>query len=247
MTSSKVKCRLCLEEVKLCNSHIVPEFFYEQQALYDEKHRFKVLSTKSDDSPKNHQKGIREKLLCKACEGKFSRWENYARRVIFGGRPSEISHHSRRGIECIIDYRRFKLFQLSILWRVGISTRKEFGEVALGEHEAVLRKMLMDERPGSTAEYGCAMLHTSAHPNITSNTIHCMGMAEVDGIKMVSLLLADCFWFFFLSRSALDSRQAALFLQETGHLRILKTEADPKSYIENLARKFFTANPKQFE
>jgi hypothetical protein len=37
-------CALCLQEVELRRSHIIPKFLYE--TLYDDKHRLQVLSIK---------------------------------------------------------------------------------------------------------------------------------------------------------------------------------------------------------
>ena len=47
-------CKLCLKEnVKLCESHIIPEFFYIP--LYDETHRYRILSTMKKHNPKFYQ------------------------------------------------------------------------------------------------------------------------------------------------------------------------------------------------
>ncbi len=56
-------CALCLEERKLKNSHIIPEFVYKALGVYDEKHRFGGFSTDPDDKVTTHQKGFREYLL----------------------------------------------------------------------------------------------------------------------------------------------------------------------------------------
>ena len=247
MTRKNIECRICLKQGNSCNSHIVPEFFYEQMNLYDEKHRFNVLSTEPDKHRSTEQKGIRERLLCKKCEGTFSAWEDHARRVLYGGECIEITTNDPKGIECTVDYAKFKLFQLSILWRVGISSRAGFSSVELGSHEGVLRKMLLDETPGNTEAYGCVILYSTKHTDITSNTIHCMGMSNVDGVDCIRLLLGGFFWLFFLSEIALDPRQKELFLQDTGHLRILKTDKDPNQYIESLALDLYRSNPDRFD
>lgn len=242
----KKECRLCLMQRDLCNSHIIPEFFYEQMNLYDKKHRFNVLSTGPEKHRPTEQKGIREKLLCKQCEGKFSVWEDHARRVLYGGECIEITTNDPKGIECSVDYAKFKLFQLSILWRVGISSHDGFSSVKLGAHEDILRRMLIDETPGNTEAYGCVILYSTKHTDITSNMIHCMGMSNVDGVDCIRLLLGGFFWLFFLSKSAIDPRQKELFLQESGHLRILKTDKDPNQYIERLALDLHCSNLQHF-
>lgn len=247
VTRKKDKCRLCLKPEILCNSHVLPEFFYEQMRLYDHKHRVNILSTEPGKHRSLAQKGIREKLLCEKCEGKLSQWEDHARRVLYGGECIEITTNEHNGIECTIDYAKLKLFQLSILWRVGISTHDGFSSVDLGEHEESLRTMLLEETPGNTETYGCVILYSSKHTDITSNMIHCMGMSDVDGVPCVRLLLGGFFWFFCLSQRAIDPRQEGLFLQQTGHLRILKTDKDPNQYVERLAKDLHSANRKRLD
>jgi len=243
---NEAKCHLCLQQRTLCNSHIIPEFFYEQMGLYDSKHRLKILSTSPEKHPPCAQKGIRERLLCEECEGKFSQWEGYARQALFGGTWIEINSSDARGIKCTVDYTKFKLFELSVVWRVGISTHQAFSSVSLGEHEDVLRRMLFTETPGNGEAYGCVLIHSSKYEAVTANMIHCMGTTDVDGVVCVRLILGGLFWFFFLSSTCIDPRQTGLFLQENGHLRILRTGERPNQYIEHLAKALFNADPKRF-
>ena len=241
------KCRLCLKEATLCNSHVIPEFIYEQLNLYDEKHRFNVLSTKSGNHPTFMQKGIREKLLCKLCEEKLSKWEKYARQSMYGGECIEVITINPGYFEFQIDYAKFKLFQLSILWRVGLSTNDAFASVKLGNHEDVLRRMLFEETPGSAETYGCVITYSTKHTNITSNTIDCLGMVNFKGILCVGLMLGSCFWLFFLSDVSVDFPQSELLFQENGHLRILVNNKDISGYIESLAKDIRNANPARFD
>lgn len=242
-----LECRLCLEQRDLCNSHVIPEFFYEQMNLYDKKHRLNILSTEPDKHRPTAQKGIHERLLCTKCEGKLSKWEDHARRVMYGGECINVTTDNSKCIECTVDYVKFKLFQLSILWRVGISNHAGFSTVILGKHEHVLRRMLLDEAPGATGAYGCIILYSTKNTEITSNMIHCMGMSNVRGVDCARLLLGGLFWLFFLSESAIDSSQKGLFLQDSGHLRILKTDKDPNQYIKRLMLDLHCADPHRFD
>jgi hypothetical protein len=40
------------------------------------------------------------------------------------------------------------MFHLSLLWRMSVSKHPYFKEVSLGPHEEVLRRMLLEARPG---------------------------------------------------------------------------------------------------
>jgi hypothetical protein len=68
-------CRLCGSDGPLCFSHVLPEFFYE--GTYDEGHRFVSVTDHPRHRPRIMQKGLREHLLCAACEGRLSRYETY--------------------------------------------------------------------------------------------------------------------------------------------------------------------------
>ena len=78
-----MKCALCNEDKKLSNSHIIPEFIYAHSGIYDDKHRYNVLSSDAEQSNKFEQKGVREKLLCKDCEAKLSDYETYAKTILY--------------------------------------------------------------------------------------------------------------------------------------------------------------------
>jgi hypothetical protein len=52
-----------------------------------------------------------------------------------------------------IDYQKFKLFHLSILFRTGVSTKPAFSQVVLGSHEEEIRRMLWNDDPGDDTHY----------------------------------------------------------------------------------------------
>jgi hypothetical protein len=72
-------CRICRQPSVLQNSHVIPEWGYRR--LYDDKHRMIALRSggRQPASADYMQKGIRERLLCKRCETRLSRYEKYAR------------------------------------------------------------------------------------------------------------------------------------------------------------------------
>src|SRR3546814_16606531 len=78
-------CALCLLPKPLQDSHIIPEFLYG--VMYDDKHRYNVLSLAPERRERIEQKGVREQLLCRDCEQKFSKLESYASLVLQGGAP----------------------------------------------------------------------------------------------------------------------------------------------------------------
>ncbi len=141
-----MSCKLCQNQADLRNSHVLPEFFYTR--LYDEKHRFMVISSDSERQERFLQQGLYEKMLCGNCEVKFSVYENYARGVIFGGVQVQSRPEPERLLLRDVDYKQFRLFLLSLLWRMGVSELEFFSAVSLGPYEEKIRLMLVTDDPG---------------------------------------------------------------------------------------------------
>ena len=141
------KCKLCLQNKKLCDSHIISEFLFKPG--YDEIHRINELKANTGNS--NYiQKGIREYLLCSDCENLISKWEDYSSILL---KKMEINEKKEAVYLKNINYKYFKLFHLSILWKASIAKGNEFCNVALGPHEEKLRKKLLNEDAGQSDIY----------------------------------------------------------------------------------------------
>ena len=123
-------CKFCGDACsELENSHILPEFLYKP--VYDEKHSALNISPNLGERDVPLQKGIREHLFCTRCEQHFSKnYENYAARKTSSlpstqhNKPGDIIYVSE------IDYQKFKLFQMSLLWRASVTSKREFSEVS---------------------------------------------------------------------------------------------------------------------
>ena len=145
-----MRCRLCGVEGELRSSHIVPELAFKP--LYDERHGA-VEHTISNGKSRIIRKGYRERLLCGDCESRVGRFETkFAERwVQQSPLPQPITASEYLIAE--IDYREFKLFHLSVLWRASVSARSEFRLVNLGPYEAILRSRLLAEDAGEAEDF----------------------------------------------------------------------------------------------
>jgi hypothetical protein len=131
---------------------VLPEFVWKP--IYDQKHRIEEV-TSLHKQMRILQKGLRERLLCPDCEQYLNdNYEKYFVDVWYekGLAPTNMAQ------DCVcvsgLDYARFKLFNLSILWRAGVSTLEQFKEVSLGKHEEILRSMIQNRDPGPEHQYG---------------------------------------------------------------------------------------------
>jgi hypothetical protein len=151
-----VNCALCQSNSSLLNSHILPEFFYTQ--LYDKIHRFQVVPIDPSESERSRQKGVHEKLLCGTCEQKFARWEKYAKEAFGDGSGIKIERNGKILKLSNLNYRMFRLFLLSLLWRMGVSKLDFFSLTNLGsKHHEILRQTLLNEDPLEPLQYPCLM------------------------------------------------------------------------------------------
>ena len=208
-------CKLCRKSAKLRRSHILPEFFYS--SVYDDLHRTMLIS--SSEKEKLIQKGVREYLLCQECETKLSRYEGYAVKVIQDIPNFEKDSSGFFVFSNNIDYRLFKLFQLSILWRGGVSSNQMFANINLGKHEEKIRLMLDKEDPGSVTDYGCFMVEIPEPQKI--HRIIMPPMPErLFGNNGYRFMIGNLFWYFIVTSHIIEDTLKIMLLQEDGLLSI---------------------------
>lgn len=149
-------CRLCKLNMPLCMSHIVPNFFWVDSGLKVCGGSFEVVCLSHPEHSNPHcQDGFKELLLCDACENKLGRYESYAKKILFGHQGLLTNRPSSPYLWKGLDYKSMKLFQISILWRMGVSSHAYYSHVNLGLHEEKMRSMLLSDDAGEPWEYGC--------------------------------------------------------------------------------------------
>ncbi len=207
-------CTLCRAPQQLKNSHIIPEFLYE--SLYDEIHRFHVLSIIPDQDNSLKQKGIREPLLCETCEQRFSVWERYASLALKGG--IEITHRREGNLVYVsgLNYEKFRLFQLSILWRASVSTLQFFENVRLGRHEEILRRLLLAQDSGNPSRYGCLMFGLKFENENFTQLIMPPERLKLSGHIAYRFIFGGFMWVFLVSSHGVLPPLSNAVLQQSG-------------------------------
>lgn len=231
-----MKCKLCMEEKELHNSHIIPEFLYK--TLYDEKHRFYEISTDKNIKNRHIQKGLRERLLCKECEQHFSKNERYASLVLNGGQkliafPEPPMVHFKS-----IHYAKFKLFALSILWRAGVSSDPVFSDVKLGCHENLLREMLLNELPGRQAQYPFLLVPVMHGGDVVESLIVPPEKTKVGEQPAYIFVFGGLMWVYIVSGHPPPKAVLDASISESGQLTMLPMQIKDIKYILNFAKKF---------
>ncbi len=100
-------CRLCEKERELCESHIIPKFIFD----WIKKTSATGYLRLAININQRLQDGTKEKILCKDCELKFSKYENYFAKEFFypyiNRTKSSFEHDAR-----------LQKFIISVSWRL---------------------------------------------------------------------------------------------------------------------------------
>lgn len=140
-------CRLCLAKKPLQQSHILPEFFWKDvyEKLPNGGRRVPKTVYEANAVPEltHYQRGLREELLCWDCEQKLGRWESYTKRMLLDKLPSI----PRSIFSVRLELRTLLLFQLSMLWRCGLTKYAGLALPVPPEVMEIFRCCLLNEAP----------------------------------------------------------------------------------------------------
>lgn len=227
-------CRLCLQEKELRHSHILPEFMH--QNLYDPSpKRFYSLNVnlnKSHNSKRRiEQKGIREYLLCGDCEVQLSKYENYAAETIYAknlGNKAYIVKANQTPDEQYFTYEYagfsysdFKLFQLSLLWRIIISQSFNTPDI---DNDIVekLRVAIHSQDPLEYDDFGCLLqVIKYKKGQIAKGFILDPFLTKNDTATVLNILIDGFMYSFYINSKELPKSKKEFFLKQDGTMVIL--------------------------
>lgn len=233
-------CRLCNQDRPLRKSHVFPEWLYKP--LYDEKHRFFVLSTDANRRRGTRPTGIYDKILCDECEKRLSQWEAYARDVFYG-MSLKLVEDNRKFVFSGVQYTPFKLFQMSLLWRASITSRPEMHRIDLGPHAERIRMMLFEDRPGEPHVYGTILMLPSLDQELMQQFIYppeCLP-TKLDSHSAYRTVFGGLFWLFIVSNHSGRLPHKEVFLSKEGRLPVFKVGEPALRFMQRLASDFFGA------
>ena len=185
------------------------------------------------------QTGIRQtgefeaNILCQDCDnGTLGKLERYASLILYDGYPKIIEHRKQLDgmtyTYCAeLDFAKFKLFLLSLLWRASISSRPTFKEVRLGPlHEEKIRTMLLGDNPGGQLEYPCLIMTYLNLKNLPSDLVSQPSRSRVDGGYIYKFLIGGMIYIFFVSKNIIPKRLADVAINLNGELKIIHLTPD---------------------
>jgi hypothetical protein len=212
-------CKLCgKKSLLLKRSHIIPEFAY--RGLYDETHQ--ILFGKLDNldfSTLRFSAPYDKNILCQDCDCKIiGGYESYACNALYGGRFNLNERLSinkgigQGGLPYLqvenINYKKFKLYILSILWKASISRHPFFKNINLGDHENIIKEMILHEEPKDFNTYTSGLILADDHDQIITRMV----------IEPYKVSVINTFYLFYINRLFY-----IINFSDTSILEILKT------------------------
>jgi hypothetical protein len=218
-------CKLCgIKTTLLKESHILPDFIYRDLKMYNNDHIMHRIVVKKPTVPENKTRTLptgeyEGGILCSNCDNVIiGSYETYAKKAMFGGElpvkesPIIQNFFTQQNIKYShcqnIDYRKFKLFLLSILWRMCISSRPMFSQVEMGSKlKEKLRIMILAGDPGKINDFPIYAMTFLNDKSMPRDIIGQPFRAEVKGYTIIRILIGGIFLLFHLSTGIQDENK----------------------------------------
>lgn len=144
-TVSQPVCRLCLQIKKLSDSHIIPHGLIRISKA-GHKQLIAIDST-PDAPPRLDNANWTEQLLCGECELFLNEVYEKPQLAKLKGARDKIDLSYNRLTIYNLDYRKFYLFWLSVLWRASISSHEAFPFTLPTEVNDLMRHAIQQKDP----------------------------------------------------------------------------------------------------
>lgn len=237
-------CKLCQNDTCLCESHIIPETFYE--GIYDEKNR--AVAIPSKERAELVQNGDYEKLLCQKCEQKFSKWEKILKShlVEIAARKDDrlkFALIDQNSFEVKnIKYKEFKLGVLSIFWRISVASNTNF---KLREHEELLRKILINEESLAESKYPITVERCEFSGHFDPNLVGYVSTENNNPmLENASFVIWGHYFTVFLD-DTIFFRMPKFFLRNSGDLVVLSYNFDELDFATGSLLRLFDNDVKK--
>jgi len=271
LPAKRMNCRLCQRVAPLRSSHILPDFFRDHSgSMYPTGKAgnlqpfTQMIHTQPGRKFPRKQRGFWERkhglveyLLCHDCEQRFSGLEDYAKRFFYSNtNPIRLQLPLLEDPFYTADYKRMKLFQLSLLWRASEARGLFFEAVKLEDsHRERLRLMLLNGTPGRDDEYFCAMLRLIVSPVYQALLAKDGASIETGCFAPVSrnhgawdsftFVMGGLVWTFCVSTIGVPEIMRNTYIKDTG--RFFLSPMDGDAFLYEYAMKTIRAGNVTFE
>jgi hypothetical protein len=225
----KGTCKLCLTKKDLIGrSHLFPNFMFK--GIPDEKNRMNLISSAEPLAKRKVQSGAYEEyILCADCDNNnLSKLERYANNYLYS-KPYRTNTanfeqvengHGINSIRCKnIDYKGFKLFLESLIWRASISSHDFFKNFKLlADQEEQLRTSLLNLTPLAEDDFACIMLTHQDEEGVETDLI----FLNITRPRKVSFFINQFTYLFHLDKGDVDNAVREITLTQKNEMSIVK-------------------------
>jgi hypothetical protein len=205
----------------LCESHIVTKLFWERSGIIGKGKSFRLKNIGEPPFGHFHQDGPKEYLLCEACEQKFEKWEDYAEELLYRSREKIVQRtHQSFGVPNT-EYSRFKLFVMSLFWRMAETTQPFYETVAKNigaRNRERLRRMLLAEDAGEPVRYGFILSVVRINGNFAQGVMSPAKCLKQKGMNAYAVIISGIHYTIFVSPPS-DSSAKSHMLKRNGILQ----------------------------
>jgi hypothetical protein len=140
------------------------------------------------------------------------------------GRQLERMREVGANVICNIDYAKFKLFHLSVLWRASVCLHPVFHRVSLGPHAERIRSMLLAHDPGPASQYPitAGVIINDDNGCICTEVVTSPLSLKVSGHRGYTFVFCGCRWVYFASSHRMQDVER-IQLDERGRMTIEPT------------------------
>lgn len=246
---TKGKCKLCRQAAVLVDSHVVPRALHNDIRIPGDELRFYATDQRYS---KRSRTGAYGKFLCKGCEDSFAPYDQYGVEFVRNhkngktGQPLWDSFSS--GFVVSVDYVKFKLWVLSILWRAHACNHESYRATTLDRQRAQqLTECIKKRSPGPSDRFAIVVMQLDEAPMwhrswIAPRLVESWGESEngTQEVRDACLLYLPGGFKFLIhvdEREPLPVWEPVIF-REDGQLRVVRSGFSPDeiSRLDNLRR-----------
>jgi hypothetical protein len=212
-----MQCKFCHQDRKLIRAHVIPRSFFE----IDPTDLPRLASTKDGIFPKRAPAGIYDQqLVCECCERLFSPFDDYANNLLIANRDATKSINvGKQSIAYVYEeyeYRKLKLFFMSLLWRASQSSHNFFRNISLARHESRIRQAVIQSDAGNS-EFYSVLLTKFPRPNGILDPHN----TRFSGVNFCQFYLAEYVAYIKVDTRSLPESFQGLELKDRGSLVLL--------------------------
>ena len=231
------QCKYCGHSYsKLAKAHIIPRSFYKTIKGSENFLEYKVKE-KFESTQQIWQSGFHDSdIVCDCCEKRFCKFDTHGVEVLSAALSKKIICDDSVYLSYLIenvDYHKFKLFFLSILWRAHASSLDFFANVNLGSHESILRSNISSGIAPPSDKYEIVLFY------ITDKILLPPWKDSDDGVDIYRFYLPNLLALIKVDNQPLPQHYNSLVLKETPPYRLLfyPPHNSEQQYIEEIIKK----------